>query len=255
MRLEKRSRRSESVSPSTAPPAPGSPRSPAPHRTSRCRGERGGRRRRRASAGRTAPRTWRTDPSPTAPGRTSRSAAAGTGAPSTGSTSARCRGSSPRGLGPGPGGERSPPSPTQGDPALSLPQHPTAVGPSPCHLPRFGDPPPCTTPNPLGAGQPARSCAHPQAAGVVAVTPQAAPCSGGCPQPHPPIQPHPISQGKWDFKESCFFLPISLLAPCLQHPWVTPAPRSKGSASPRATRGEGRFILATSPVLEQRSGL
>lgn len=82
---------------------PAALRSPRPHTypTSRCRGVRGGHPRRGASVGRTAPPTSRTAPSPTAPGRTSRAAAAGTDAPSIGSTSARCRGSNLLGLGVG----------------------------------------------------------------------------------------------------------------------------------------------------------
>lgn len=51
------------------------------------------------SAGGTGPQTWRTAPCPPAPGRPCLQGAADTGALSTGATSERCRGSSPRGLG------------------------------------------------------------------------------------------------------------------------------------------------------------
>lgn len=69
------------------------------HLISRCPGGRAARPRPGESAGGTAPPTWRTAPCPPAPGRLCPREAAGTGALSTGATSARCQGSSPRDLG------------------------------------------------------------------------------------------------------------------------------------------------------------
>lgn len=143
----------------------------------------------------------------------------------------------------------------QGHPALSLPQHPVVVGPSPCHLPRFGDPPSLHHP---------KSFRGRAACTELRASPSCWCCGGDTPSSSllraVPSLTHPSNCTQFPrkngiFKESHFFLPISLLAPCLQLPGVTPAPRSKGSASPRATRGEGCFILATSPVLEQCLGL
>lgn len=164
---EERAVREASPAAQHCPPSPAPFLVPGTYQTSRCRGGRAGCHRRQASAGRTAPRTWHTGPFPTAPGRTSRSVAAGTGAPSTGSTSARCRGSSPRGLeaegergqrqpGQSPGklssphyGPRNPAPPALlqhhppgwEHPAPSLPWFP-GTRLSPCHLLRFGKPHP-----------------------------------------------------------------------------------------------------------------
>lgn len=65
---------------------------------SRCPDGRAARPHQGANAGGTAPPTWHTAPCPPAPGRPCPRGAAGTGVPSTGATSARCRGSSPPGL-------------------------------------------------------------------------------------------------------------------------------------------------------------